>query len=106
VDCDIDHLPGHVALKLEEIQKLGELARLRIEPGEVDDLVDKLTNILAFVDQLKDAETDEIEPMAHPLDQTQRLRNDEVTETDQHALYQRNTSKVERDLYLVPKVIE
>jgi aspartyl-tRNA(Asn)/glutamyl-tRNA(Gln) amidotransferase subunit C len=95
-----------VALKLEEIHKLGELARLRIEPEEVDDLVEKLTSILTFVDQLKDAETGAIEPMAHPLDQTQRLRNDEVTETDQHALYQQNAGYVERDLYLVPKVIE
>lgn len=95
-----------MALKLEEIQKLGELARLRIEPDEIDDLVEKLANILAFVDQLKDADTDDIEPMAHPLDQTQRLRDDKVTETDQHALYQRNAGYVERDLYLVPRVIE
>jgi aspartyl/glutamyl-tRNA(Asn/Gln) amidotransferase C subunit len=42
-----------VALKLEDINKLGELARLRIEPEAVDDLVEKLTRILAFVDQLQ-----------------------------------------------------
>ena len=104
--CDLDHLPGHVALKLEEIQKLGELARLRIEPGDVDDLARKLADILAFVDQLRDAETGDVEPMAHPLDQTQRLRRDAVTETDRHELYQRNAGRVERDLYLVPRVIE
>jgi len=95
-----------VALKLEDINKLGELARLRIEPDEVDDLVAKLTSILSFVDQLQAAETDSVEPMAHPLDRSQRLRPDEVTETDQHELYQLNAPRVERDLYLVPKVIE
>jgi aspartyl-tRNA(Asn)/glutamyl-tRNA(Gln) amidotransferase subunit C len=44
--------------------------------------------------------------MAHPLDRTQRLRDDRVTEQDRHELYQRNAARVERDLYLVPKVIE
>jgi aspartyl-tRNA(Asn)/glutamyl-tRNA(Gln) amidotransferase subunit C len=95
-----------VALKLEDIQKLGELARLGIEPDQVDNLVEKLTSILAFVDQLKAADTSEVTPMAHPLDRTQRLRPDVVTERDRHELYQRNAPRVERGLYLVPKVIE
>lgn len=95
-----------MALKLEDIEKLGELARLRIEPDEVDDLVEKLTSILAFVDQLQAAETGSVDPMAHPLDRTQRLRRDEVTEPDQHELYQQNAPRVEHDLYLVPRVIE
>ena len=95
-----------MALQLEDIDKLGELARLKIEPGEVDDLVEKLTSILAFVDQLQAADTSSVEPMAHPLDQTQRLRPDEVTESDQHELFQQNAARVEGGLYLVPKVLE
>ena len=48
-----------------------------------------------------------IEPMAHPLaGLAQRLRADEVTETDRHALYQQNAPRVESGLYIVPKVIE
>ena len=95
-----------MSLQLEDIQKLGQLARLRIEPEKVDDLVEKLSSILAFVDQLQAADTGSVEPMAHPLDQHQRLRADAVTESDRHTLYQQNASRVERDLYLVPKVIE
>ena len=95
-----------MALELEDIQKLGELARLRIEPGEVDDLKSKLSSILAFVDQLKAADTAGVEPMAHPLDRGQRLRPDVVTESDQRDRYQQNAAAVERGLYLVPKVIE
>jgi aspartyl-tRNA(Asn)/glutamyl-tRNA(Gln) amidotransferase subunit C len=48
----------------------------------------------------------QVVPMAHPLDRTQRLRPDEVTESDQHALFQENAAAVEGGLYLVPKVIE
>jgi aspartyl-tRNA(Asn)/glutamyl-tRNA(Gln) amidotransferase subunit C len=95
-----------VSLNLEDIRKLGELARLRIEPADVDDLVEKLSNILAFVDQLQAADTGSVEPMAHPLDRGQRLRPDRVTESDRRELYQQNAGSVEKGLYLVPKVIE
>lgn len=95
-----------MSLQLEDIQKLGQLARLRIEPDEVNDLAAKLTDILAFVDQLQAADTSQVEPMAHPLDRPQRLRADQVTEDDQHERYQENAANVERGLYLVPKVIE
>lgn len=93
-------------LQADDIHKLGVLARLRIEPDEVDDLLGKLRNIIAFVDQLEAADTESVEPMAHPLDTDQRLRPDEVTEKDDHELYQRNAGRVEDGLYLVPKVIE
>ena len=59
-----------------------------------------------MVDQLQAVDTKGVEPMAHPLERAQRLRDDHVTETDRHELYQRNAPHVERDLYLVPKVIE
>ena len=95
-----------MALKLEDIEKLGELARLRIDPEQVGDLVAKLTSILAFVDQLQAADTGSVEPMAHPLERDQRLRPDRVTESDARDLYQQNAASVERGLYLVPKVIE
>ena len=95
-----------MSLQLEDIEKLGRLARLRIEPDKVPDLVAKLSGILSFVDQLKAADTESVMPMAHPLDRTQRLRPDAVTEVDRHELYQGNAASVERALYLVPKVIE
>ena len=44
--------------------------------------------------------------MAHPLEQVQRLRADEVTSPNQRDLYQLNAPQVEGGLYLVPKVIE
>jgi aspartyl-tRNA(Asn)/glutamyl-tRNA(Gln) amidotransferase subunit C len=95
-----------VALNLQDIDKLGELARLEIETAEVDELTAKLARIMELVDQLKAVDTAAVEPMAHPMDRSQRLRTDTVTEQDQHERYQRNAPLVERGLYLVPKVIE
>jgi len=93
-------------LSPDDIYKLGMLARLEITPSEIDDVVAKLTDIVAMVDQLQATDTSDVVPMAHPLDRSQRLREDRVTETDHRALYQQNASAVERGLYLVPKVIE
>jgi aspartyl-tRNA(Asn)/glutamyl-tRNA(Gln) amidotransferase subunit C len=95
-----------VSLTIDELNRLTELARLEIASAEVPDVLAKLTNIVAMVDQLQAADTAGVLPMAHPLDRQQRLRPDEVTESDQHKHYQRNAEMVERDLYLVPKVIE
>ena len=93
-------------LQPEDILRLCRLARLDITSSEVSDLSAKLSDIVALVDQLQAVPTAGVTPMAHPLDRPQRLRHDEVTETDRRELYQRNATLVERDLYLVPKVIE
>lgn len=82
------------------------LARLRLADGEFVETVDKLSRIVDFVDQLARAATDDVLPMAHPLDASQRLRPDEVTEPDDRDHVQRNAPLVQDGLYLVPKVIE
>jgi len=82
------------------------LARLRLADDEFAQTVDKLSRIVDFVDQLSAAPTDEVVPMAHPLNQVQRLRPDQVTETDNREEVQKNAPSVSDGLYLVPKVIE
>jgi aspartyl-tRNA(Asn)/glutamyl-tRNA(Gln) amidotransferase subunit C len=93
-------------LRPEEIHRLCRLARVEITATEVPDVSAKLSSIVAMVDQLQAVETAGVAPMAHPLDRPQRLRPDTVTEVDRRDVYQRNAPLVERDLYLVPKVIE
>ena len=82
------------------------LARLQLEDGEIDDVVDKLSRIVDFVDQLQAAPTDDVLPMAHPLNMSQRLRADDVTEVDQRDFVQENAPATENGYYLVPKVLE
>lgn len=96
-----------MTLTRTDIDNIAHLARLQLRDDEVPKYVESLGSILAFVSQLDRAATAGIEPMAHPLPGlTQRLRPDEVTETDRHAQYQQNAPRVEAGLYLVPKVIE
>jgi len=90
----------------EDIRRLCRLARVEITSAEIADVSAKLSSIVSMVDQLQAVDTQGVVPMAHPLDRPQRLREDRVTDSDHHELYQRNAPLVERDLYLVPKVIE
>ena len=90
----------------EEVTDLCLLARLEITPAEVEGVAAKLSDIVALVDTLQAVDTTGVTPMAHPLDRTQRLREDRVTESDRRHRYQQNARRVEQDLYLVPKVIE
>jgi aspartyl-tRNA(Asn)/glutamyl-tRNA(Gln) amidotransferase subunit C len=95
-----------VSLDKEQVQQIAVLARLRLADEEFAETVDKLSRIVDFVDQLAQASTEHVIPMAHPLDVAQRLRPDRVTESDDRDRFQKNAPAVESGLYLVPKVIE
>jgi aspartyl-tRNA(Asn)/glutamyl-tRNA(Gln) amidotransferase subunit C len=99
--------PGKpVSLTKQQVQHVATLARLQLEDGEIDDVVDKLSRIVDFVDQLQSAPTDDVVPMAHPLNMSQRLRADDVTEPDQRDLAQQHAPSTEEGYYLFPKVLE
>lgn len=95
-----------MTLTAEEVNKIAYLARLGIEGQDVQRYAKDLSGLLDLVAQLQTADTDNIQPMAHPMEQAQRLREDQVTESDQHELFQSLAPQVEAGLYLVPKVIE
>jgi aspartyl-tRNA(Asn)/glutamyl-tRNA(Gln) amidotransferase subunit C len=90
----------------EDIQKIAYLARLGIDESAMPEYATSLTEILDFVGQMDSADTDDIQPMAHPQDMVQRLREDIVTETNQREHLMQNAPKTENGLFLVPKVIE
>jgi aspartyl-tRNA(Asn)/glutamyl-tRNA(Gln) amidotransferase subunit C len=95
-----------MSLELAEVKKIAHLAAIAVEPEELDAVGAKLSNILDLFAQLSQADTDGVEPMAHPLDQTQRLREDRVAEVNQRDKFQAIAPATENGLYLVPKVIE
>ena len=95
-----------MSLDKDQVQHIAVLARLEVADEEFADTVDKLSRIVDFVDQLSQADTEGVLPMAHPLDAAQRLRADVVTESNQRDDFQQNAPAVSEGLYLVPKVIE
>lgn len=95
-----------MSLTAEDVKKIAHLARLNMSEQDITQYLSQLSNILALAEQMSQVNTDHIEPMANPLDLSQRLRPDVVTETNQRDAFQAIAPQVEAGLYLVPKVIE
>ena len=95
-----------MALDKEDVTKIAHLARLQVAENEIEATADRLSSILGLIEQLEAAPTEGVEPMAHPTDAVQRLREDVVTETNHRDDYQQIAPATEEGLYLVPKVIE
>ena len=93
-----------MSLDKAQVQHIAMLARLKLTDDEYAESVEKLSKIVDFVDQLSAADTDDVVPMAHPLDAAQRLRPDAVTESNNRDHYQENAADVSDGFYLVPKV--
>ena len=98
-----------MALDNKEVAKIAHLARLNIadkSEQEITAMAEGLNKIFDWVSQMQEVDTDNINAMSHPMDTTQRLRQDEITEADQHVELQKIAPQTEADLYLVPAVIE
>jgi aspartyl-tRNA(Asn)/glutamyl-tRNA(Gln) amidotransferase subunit C len=95
-----------MSLSPEQIKQVALLARLSLPDDKVEPYARQLSNILEMVGQLSNAATDNVAPMAHPLDMVQRLRPDAVTQPNRREDFQAIAPAVDNGLYLVPKVIE
>lgn len=88
------------------LKKIAQLSHLAISDSEISALSRDLTQILHLVEQMSQADTGEIQPLAHPYDESQPMRKDVITENNQRALFQSIAPHVESGLYIVPQVLE
>jgi aspartyl-tRNA(Asn)/glutamyl-tRNA(Gln) amidotransferase subunit C len=95
-----------MALTLDDVRRVAHLARIEISDEGAAAVLRDFTNIFALIERMQAVDVRGIEPMAHALDLTLRLRDDAVTEGDQHLRFQSVAPQVESGLYLVPRVIE
>lgn len=88
------------------VREVAELAQLKVDKAEIEALKNGMQNILALADQMLSVDTSGVEPVSNPLDASQQMRRDEVTEPDQRELFQSIAPATEDGLYLVPRVVE
>ena len=95
-----------MSLSPDEVKKIAFLARLSIQEENIEQYSQDLSSIFGLVEQMNAVDVDNIEPMAHPQDAMQRLRDDVVTETNQREKLMSNAPLTEAGLFLVPKVLD
>ena len=95
-----------MALESDSVVHIAHLARLHLVDDDLGRYTGELSNILSFIEQMNAVDTAGVVPMAHPLDMSQPLRADVISEQDRREEFQENAPAVRDGLYLVPKVIE
>ncbi|MGB8517069.1 MAG: Asp-tRNA(Asn)/Glu-tRNA(Gln) amidotransferase subunit GatC [Gallionella sp.] len=95
-----------MSLTTQDVQKIARLARLAMNPAEIEAARAQLSGIFELIAEMQAVDTSGIEPMSHAQELSQRLREDVVSETNQREAFQAIAPQVEGGLYLVPQVIE
>ncbi len=95
-----------MSLKPDDVRNIAQLARLHIDEDVIDAYAADLSSILELVEQMNRVDTSNVVPLSNPLDATQRLREDAVSEIDEREKFQAIAPDVAEGLYRVPKVIE
>ena len=90
----------------EQVRHVAKLARIAMSDEEIERLVPELNNILGWVEQLGEVDTDGVEPLATVIEQKLRLRDDAVTDGDKRDDILANAPAAEHGFFAVPKVIE
>ena len=95
-----------MSLSLLDVKRIAQLARIEVTDAQAEQVLGQLQGVFALIEELQSVDTRGIEPMSHAQDVTLRLREDQVTETDNRERFQAIAPRVDAGLYLVPKVIE
>ncbi|GAA0833711.1 MULTISPECIES: Asp-tRNA(Asn)/Glu-tRNA(Gln) amidotransferase subunit GatC [Marinomonas] len=95
-----------MSIDKQDVQKIAHLARLALTEEDAVQYQHSLSSVLSLVEQMQSVDTDGVAPLSNPLEMTQRLREDEVTEVNQRDAFLANAPQTEAGLFLVPQVIE
>ena len=95
-----------MSLSRAEVEKVALLGRLKLSDAELEKFTTQLNQIVGYVEQLQQLETEDVEPMAHPLPINNVFRADEMNESIGADKALANAPKRDAEFYLVPPVLE
>ena len=98
--------PGAMSVSAEQVRHIARLARLAMTDEELERLVPELNNILGWIEQLGEVDTDGVEPLTAVIDTKLRLRDDVVNDGDCRDAVLANAPDAQHGFFAVPKVIE
>ena len=88
------------------VETISYLARLQLEKDKKEKILKDLENIINFVDELQDLNTENIAPLANPLENVAPKRKDTVTSRSRKEAFLSNCPESDQDYFIVPKVVE
>jgi aspartyl-tRNA(Asn)/glutamyl-tRNA(Gln) amidotransferase subunit C len=95
-----------VALTADEVRKVARLSRLELTEAEIADSATRLASVLGYIDRLRELDTEGVEPMAHPMEDSNRLDEDVPVAGLALSVMLKMAPGSEGDFVRVPKVID
>ena len=89
-----------------DIDKIAELARLKLKPEERGKLQKDLDAILAYVEKLNQVKTENVEPMNHVMNAENVMRQDKVETSDIREEVLKHAPERDGNFFKVPKVVD
>ena len=94
-----------MSVTIKEVERIAHLARIILEEDEKKELTGQMNEILAYIDKLNELDTDDVEPMSHPLDLKNVYRDDEEKDSLPQSKALENAPSKTDKFFKVPKVI-
>ena len=88
------------------VKKVAKLARIEINEEEETTLITELNNILGWVDELKQVNTDSVEPMLSVFNESMQMREDKAESNFDNKQILDNSPESNSGFFVVPKVVE
>jgi aspartyl-tRNA(Asn)/glutamyl-tRNA(Gln) amidotransferase subunit C len=88
------------------VRRVAGLAHLKMDDAEIQSRVPQLSNIMSFIEQLSEVDTDNVEPLANVANISLRLREDEINDGDCAEKVLANAPEETLNFFVVPKIIE
>ena len=95
-----------MALDQETVRRIATLARIKVPEENLEPLAGELNNILGWIEQLSEVDTDDVQPMTSVVETVAPQRADVVTDGGAPDQVLRNAPQAEGAFYTVPKVVE
>lgn len=95
-----------MALDEATVARIARLARIEVDDDRLPGLAAELSNILGWVEQLGEVDTENVEPLRAVMPIPSRKRDDVVTDGDRQDDVLKNAPRAHDGFYVVPKVVE
>ena len=95
-----------MSVTINEVRHIAKLARIAMSDEELARLEPELNNILGWIEQLAEVDTEGVEPLTAVIEQKLRLREDVVTDGNCREEVLANAPDAQHGFFAVPKVIE
>lgn len=94
-----------MAVRRKDVEHIAELARLKFNEDELNNFTEQLNEILAYVEKLNELDTENVEPLSHPVEGNNVFRDDVVKPSIPTSEALKNAPEKDEQFFHVPKVI-